>query len=231
MVDIEEKSVIREFQHFIMDEMYPCVAARAAMVHKHIACFVADHMECPKDDIMILRFLYEFVSDFRTVDTNFHSAAVIFKGPEQITEEAFDRLLWQRLQSLSRLDAKTYAYDPRVNADPSAADFSFSLKEEAFFIIGLHYHSTRKARKFRYPAIIFNPHAQFEKMRRSGSYEKLKSIVRKRDARYSGSINPMLADFGEKSEVYQYSGREYGTDWTCPLKITHGDTEDNSSPK
>lgn len=230
-MDTEEKVVIREFQQFIMDEMYPCVAARAAIAREHIACFVADNMECPKDDPMILRFLYQFVSDFRRVNTNFHSAAIIFKGPGQLTENAFDRLLWQRLQALSRLDAQNYAYDPRVNADPSAADFSFSLKEEAFFILGLHHHSARKARRFRYPAIIFNPHAQFEKMRRSDSYEKLKSIVRKRDARYSGSINPMLADFGEKSEVYQYSGRTYDADWTCPLKITHGDTENHSAPE
>jgi hypothetical protein len=41
--------------------------------------------------------------------------------------------------------------------------------------------------------------------------------VRKRDIAYSGSINPMLNDFGNASEVYQYSGKQYTSDWVCPF--------------
>lgn len=38
---------------------------------------------------------------------------------------------------------------------------------------------------------------------------------------YSGSINPMLEDFGTSSEVYQYSGRKYDAEWRCPLKFNN----------
>ena len=96
-------------------------------------------------------------------------------------------------------------------------DYSFSLKEEAFFILGLHPASSRRSRQFKYPALIFNPHAEFEKLRKSDRYTKMKEVVRKRDVEYSGSINPMLADFGEASEVYQYSGMQYNAEWTCPI--------------
>ena len=229
MAEMQHNTIIWDFHDFIMKETYPCVAARAAMAQKHIPCHVADHIGCGKDDTHILHFLYRFIADFRAANTNFHSAAVIFKGPEKITEEAFDTYLWQRLQSLSDLDAVNFSCDKRVNPDPLAADFSFSLGEEAFFIIGLHPASVRRSRAFKYPAIVFNPHIQFEEMRKSGRYEKMKTIVRKRDMLYSGSVNPVLADFGEKSEVYQYSGQEHGLEWTCPLRTTHGETKNHSA--
>lgn len=228
MTETRSEDIIQEFHHFINDESYPCVAARAALSRNNIACLVVGHMGCPKDDVNILRFLYDFVNRFRNAPTPLLSAAIIFKSPATTTEETFEALLWQRLQSLSLLDAENYSYDKRVNPDPSTPDFSFSLAEEAFFIIGLHPASSRRSRQFSYPALIFNPHAQFEEMRKTNRYEKMKNIVRQRDTVYSGSTNPMLADFGETSEVYQYSGKKYEREWTCPLVIRHAEPNDNS---
>ena len=101
--------------------------------------------------------------------------------------------------------------------DPAAVEFSFSLKEEAFYLIGLHPGSSRSARRFSYPAIVFNPHTQFERLRELNKYETMKQFIRNRDIRYSGSVNPMLADFGETSEAVQYTGRQYDQDWKCPF--------------
>ena len=111
-----------------------------------------------------------------------------------------------------------YTHDKSVDPDPSSPRFGFSLKEEAFFIVGLHPGSGRQSRRFKYPTLIFNPHAEFEKLRALGRYEKMKTIVRKRDVAFSGSVNPMLQDFGERSEVFQYTGMQYKEGWTCPLK-------------
>jgi hypothetical protein len=224
--DVEER-----FRNFIGNESYPCVAARAALAREQISVLVVDHIGCPKDDASILDFLYSFIYKYRKATTALHSAAVIFRQPPAISEEEFDRLLWQRLQSLSSMDALRFPYDRRVNRDPMAADFSYSLGEEAFFIIGLNPGSSRPSRRFSFPTIVFNPHEQFETLRKGHHYEKMKNIVRKRDVIYSGSINPMLADFGEASETLQYSGRQHSEEWTCPLKITHERTEDHPSPK
>ena len=129
--------------------------------------------------------------------------------------------MWLRLQAISDLDVLNYKYDSRVMPDPSSDKFSFSLKEEAFFIIGLHPCNTRIARQLPYPALIFNPHEQFERMKKEGHYNKLQNIIRKRDIAFSGDINPMLSDFGATSEVLQYSGKQYPVNWKCPLKINH----------
>jgi uncharacterized protein len=218
---MESGDIIEEYKEYLLNKDFPCVAARAAVNRQQIKCLVVEHLACPKDDTAILEFLYNFVDYYRASAELFHSAAVIFKGPEIVNEALFDTLLWQRLQSLANLDALHYGFDQRVNANPDSPDFSFSLKEEAFFIIGLHPGSSRLARQFRYPVLVFNPHAQFEQMRQKDQYGKMQNIVRKRDESYSGSVNPMLKDFGTASEVYQYSGRQYDQNWQCPLQINH----------
>lgn len=222
MKNSESTAYIDAYHAYLTNKEFPCVAARAALTRQQIRCLVVDHMACPKDDAAILQFIYDFVAEYRPATELFHSAAVIFKGPVQLDEAWFDELLWQRLQALADLDARQYGYDPRVAADPEAGNFSFSLKEEAFFVIGLHPASSRPARQFQYPTLVFNPHAQFEELRARESYGKMKAVIRKRDLAYSGSVNPMLTDFGNLSEVYQYSGRQYDQQWKCPLKIKHG---------
>jgi hypothetical protein len=148
----------------------------------------------------------------------YHSATVIFEQPNTLNEAEFDRFMWMRLQALSDLDSVNYKFDLRVDSNPKSADFSFSLKEEAFFIIGLHPGSSRPTRKFKYPALTFNPHIQFEHLRQMQKFEKMQQAVRKRDLKVSGSINPMLTNYGEASEVYQYSGINYDLSWECPYK-------------
>ena len=217
MSDVDRDIVSQYFAH-IADNGFPCIAAKAALAASQIKVFVADHLGCPKDDRDILEHVYEFVDAYRSSKEFYHSAVVIFKGPEACTEETFDKLLWTRLQALSDLDAERYAWDSRVDNDPNSPNFSFSLKEEAFYIIGLHGNSSRKARQFRYPTLIFNPHEQFQKLRAQQKYLPMRSAVRKRDLKLSGSINPMLADFGESSEVFQYSGKRYDRSWQCPFK-------------
>jgi uncharacterized protein len=68
---------------------------------------------------------------------------------------------------------------------------------------------------------VFNPHQQFEELKKDHRYEKIKAVVRKRELRNTGSINPMLADFGERSETFQYSGQQYEAGWKCPLNTRH----------
>lgn len=216
-----DNSVITEYLTHLNDKQFPCVAAREAVARQQVKCFVADNIACPKDDMEILKFLYSFVDEVRSEAGFFYSAAIIFKDAGFYPEELFDKFLWKRLQSLADLDALNFGYDARVDNDPSSAKFSFSLKEEAFYVIGLHANSSRPSRRFKYPVLVFNPHAQFEELRKTTSYQKMQNIVRKRDIAYSGSINPMLKNFGESSEVYQYSGKEYDKEWQCPLKINH----------
>ncbi|MCW3094139.1 MAG: hypothetical protein JWP81_5208 [Ferruginibacter sp.] len=228
MTEINDGVIIEEYKSFLKDKNFPCIAAKAALAKKQVQCRVAHNMACPMDDGAILQWLYDFVDLYRSSRQSFHSLAIIFKGPLTRNEADFDGLMWRRLQALRDLDNKLYPYDERVDADPKSARFSFSLKEEGFFIIALHPGSNRAARQFKYPALVFNPHAEFEKLREANRYENMKTVVRKRDLLFSGSTNPMLKNFGEESEVYQYSGRIYDSRWKCPLK--NNDATDEHHP-
>ena len=229
-----EPKEIRELYTFIEEKGYPCIGAKASVALDQMKGLVVPHMACPAHDHLILNFLYSFVDSYRA-DTahsylTYYSAAVVFQQPVLMQETMFDTLLWQRLQALANLDAEHYAYDTRVEADPDSPNFSFSLKEEAFLIIGLHPGASREARRFKYPALIFNLHEQFDKLRKLNRYETMKKTIRRRDKELSGASNPMLSDFGSSSEVYQYSGRRYDKDWRCPLTINHGKPQHHSTP-
>jgi uncharacterized protein len=222
MKQTENEAYIEHYKSFLYRKEYPCIAAKAAVQKQQVRVLVVDHMACPKDDRAILDFMYNFVDEYRSSKEFFHSAAIIFKGPQEVpSEEAFEAMLFQRLQSLADMGLKEYAYDKRVSSDPTSRDFSFSIKEEAFYIIGLHPKSNRAARQFMYPTMVFNPHKQFEDLRKTHQYDKMKKIVRKLDTAYSGSVNPMLQDFGSSPEVFQYSGRKLDQAWQCPLKINN----------
>ncbi|GAC1381872.1 MAG: guanitoxin biosynthesis heme-dependent pre-guanitoxin N-hydroxylase GntA [Ginsengibacter sp.] len=225
----ENEVIIQSYFEYLNNKSFPCVAAKAALSREQIKCFVASNLMCPADDMAILNFIYDFVDTYRGSKELYHSAAVIFKGPVEINEDVFETLMWQRLQSLADLDMARYPYDNRVNKSPESKDFSFSLKQEAFFIIGLHPASARETRKFSHPALVFNPHSQFQKLKETSKYSHLQSVVRKRDIAFSGSINPMLEDFGNASEVFQYSGKIYDNKWKCPLRINHRDEHNTAA--
>jgi FPC/CPF motif-containing protein YcgG len=214
---IQASQIVEEYRRFLRLRGFPCIGAKAALSRDHVKCMVAADMSNGQDDEKILSFIYQFVDSYRNSNESFHSAAVIFSNPELPSESEFETMFWSRLNSLGDLDRKKYTHDKRVDSDPSSSKFSFSLKEEAFFIIGLHPSSSRKSRRFNYPAIIFNPHGEFERLKRAGRYDSMKKVVRRRDELYSGSVNPMLKDFGEAPEVFQYSGKQYDSTWKCPL--------------
>jgi len=214
---VRASQINEEYYRFLRSRSFPCIGAKAAVSRGQVECFVAFDMASPEEDEKILSFIYQFVESYRSSNESFHSAAVIFSNPQILSELQFEDMFWLRLNSLALLDRRKYTHDIRVDPDPTSNGYSFSLKEEAFFIIGLHPSSPRMARRFTYPSIVFNPHEEFERLKRRGRYEYMKKVVRRRDKMYSGSINPMLKDFGESPEVFQYSGKQYDSTWKCPL--------------
>ena len=83
--------------------------------------------------------------------------------------------------------------------------------------MGLNPQASRHARTAPLCMVAFNFHEQFERLRQRDKYDLLKQAIRRRDLAYQGSLNPMLADFGNRSESRQYSGRAVPADWKCPF--------------
>lgn len=218
MRDIAADDLTAQFHAMILDAQYPCVGAKSALNHDHIEIQVAMDIRCPADDARIHTALAAFAERYKADPQPFQSLAVLFRGPEDLSEKGFEQALWQRVQALSDIDAgKHQPYDPRVSPDAGDPHFSLSFGGEAFFLVGLHPQSSRPARRFMTPALVFNPHDQFERLRAQGRYEGLSQAIINRDVALAGSPNPMLAEHGDISAARQYSGRAVSENWRCPF--------------
>lgn len=220
--DRQEVSLSQQFFSFIDDDTFPCVGAKAAMARGEIQVHEFGKLNDGSHDIDLLDALSKFV---RVVDachdeSTVHSFVALFPGTEALSEFGFETLLWTRLYNLHLLDvAKGVPAAIDISSNSESPEFSLSLAGHPFFVIGMHPGSSRMARQFQCPVLVFNSHRQFEKLRADGRYEKMKKATRKRDLELQGSINPNLADFGTNSEARQYSGRQVGVDWKCPFNF------------
>ena len=214
------------FKAFIRNPPFPCVGAKSALSKDRMKIVVARDITSGWDDMRIYPALLAFAARYKRRPDLFQSFAVVFEGPGDLGEEAFEQHLWARAQSLADKDSWLgQPLDRRVADDPDNPHFSLSFGGEAFFIVGLHPRASRPARRFASPVLVFNLHAQFERLRAEGRYETLRASILKRDEALAGSTNPMLARHGEMSEARQYSGRAVDEGWRCPFQARAADAK------
>lgn len=213
---------MQAFRAFIADAPFPCVGAKGALAHDAIRIVPVGRLGDRAHDAFVLAKLAAFgrmLARRPDDDATLHSFAAVFDGPADTCERRFEALLWAQLQRLHALDVQRgNRWAPDVSDDPQHPRFSLSLAGQPYFVIGLHPGASRRARRFDWPVIVFNPHWQFERLRGNGRYSKMQSAIRQRELDLQGSINPNLADFGQASEASQYSGRAVEPDWQCPLR-------------
>jgi FPC/CPF motif-containing protein YcgG len=216
---LAQQCAIKEhFCSFIQEMSFPCVGAKSAIASGKLKTLIGYDITSSWDDVRLQDELMEWAHEYASAPTLFSSFAMIFASSRDLSELAFERAMWRRLQSLANKDAwRGQDYDARVSPDPNNPHFSLSFGGLAFFLVGLHPRASRPARRFHYPTLVFNAHDQFEQLRADGKYERMRSKIVQRDVALAGSPNPMLARHGEVSEARQYSGRVVGDDWRCPF--------------
>ncbi len=223
----EDEPLAERFRAFIQNPEFSCVGAKSALSRGQLRILVARDIRSSWDDLRLYPELVDFIREYQAERTLFRSFAVVFEGPDTLGEAEFEHHLWQRVQSFSDKDAWFgERHDARVSTDPDSPHFSLSFGGEAFFVVGLHPAASRAARRFERPALVFNLHDQFERLRAEGRYDKLRSTILTRDEALNGSTNPMLARHGEISEARQYSGRQVGAEWRCPFQPPAGRDRD-----
>ena len=212
------------FRAFVKSPEFPCVGAKSALSRDRMRFVVGKDIGSGWDDLRILPNLHDLAASYRAEPELFQSLVVLFEQDRALDEPAFEDNLWARLQSLTDKDEWLgQRPDPRVSHDPDDPHFSLSFGGEAFFVVGLHPHASRPARRFERPALVFNLHDQFEQLRAQGRYEKLRESIIARDVALAGEPNPMLARHGTVSEARQYSGRLVDPEWRCPFRGRGGD--------
>jgi FPC/CPF motif-containing protein YcgG len=216
--DLERRMRIA-FNAFIGDPGYPCLAAKGLRRRDDYRLRAYDALGSATASRALAADLGAFVRAVKQLgDDPLTVFVAVFAAPPSMGEREFERRLWIQLQRLHDRDVRSSPWDPTVSSDPGDPRFSFSFGGSALFVIGLHPDSSRLARRFAWPTLVFNPHAQFEDLRRQGHFDRLRDHIRERDVALQGSINPNLADFGDRSEARQYSGRDTTNgQWRCPF--------------
>jgi FPC/CPF motif-containing protein YcgG len=209
--------VHHQLRSLILNTGFVCVGAQAALNQGTYRFGLYQEIGSQEATTALTAGLRLFVRERPAFDTTFTTFIASFTGPVSANEEHFESLLWQQLQQLH--DRDTTPWDSTVSSDPHAPHFSFSFAGLAFFVVGLHGGSARWARRFAWPTLVFNAHAQFEHLREKGQFDRFQHVIRTRDKALQGNINPNLANFGELTDARQYSGRVVGEGWHCPLHI------------
>ena len=204
----------------VLSGHYPCVMAHTVFSQNHVRVISSPDMTDLRSETVkhVLGQIYDAIEFFQG-DKGYHSILLQFDEPFIHCEHQFETLLWNLLQALHDEDSKSFAWNEKVESDPGSVQFSFSLMGKAFYIIGMHPKSSRRARQSPKPMLVLNPHEQFEKIRATGNYAKVRDKIRRLDIAYSGTRNPMADDFGNTSEALQYSGRQVDKEsWRCPFR-------------
>jgi FPC/CPF motif-containing protein YcgG len=213
-----------EVRALILNDRFPCFGAKSAFRLGTYRFGLYGDMGTAAATAGLARDLFTFADERAAIDGTFTTFLASFTGPTPPDEHAFERQLWATLQALHDLDAPHHAWDPSVSDDPDDPLFSFSFAGTAFFVVGLHAASSRAARRFAWPTLVFNAHDQFEALRESGRFPRFQRVIRQAEETLQGTINPMLADYGARSEATQYSGRQVEPTWRCPFHA-HRDAE------
>ena len=214
----ENPSLADALRSHIVEDGFPCVGAKSALATGRLKVLAARSLTSAWNDIEIHEALLEWSEDYERDPQGLRSLAVVFAGPDELNEAAFESAMWDRLNSLAAKDEwRGQAYDPDVSSDPANPHFSLSFGGKAYFVVGMHPNASRSARRTPHPTLVFNLHDQFEALRASQRYERMRETILKRDRALDGSINPMLSRHGTASEARQYSGRVVGDDWQCPF--------------
>ena len=214
----DKKQIAADLREFVASPDFPCVGAKAALRRHQLEILVVPDIRHGGSDKLITHRLQAFAIRHDGDDKMFVSQAVIFQNDADLSEAEFETHLWQRLTSMHAIDRQDYQWDPNVDSDPESPHFSLSLGGKGFFVVGLHPNASRTARRFRHPTLVFNLHAQFEKLRQEGRYETIRNKTIERDIALQGSANPMLARHGEGSAAKQFSGRAVSGNWKCPFR-------------
>ena len=211
------------FRALVLTPALSCVGASSAIRRGNYRHGLYAEMGSPAATAGLARDLFDFAEEQTDLGGEFSTFVASFEAPTGIDEGGFEGVLWAQLQRLHEEDRRHHAYGPSVSPDPEEANFAFSFAGRAFFVVGLHAASSRFARRFAWPTLVFNAHHQFEKLRGEGRYARVQEVIRNRERNLQGNLNPNLADFGTRSEARQYSGRPVEEGWRCPFHAVEGE--------
>jgi FPC/CPF motif-containing protein YcgG len=218
------ETLFQNIKKLVMQPNYPCVSAVSSFLKQ-------DYMSANYPDFgsgaagaRLYTDLLRFKNEQRRLKAPFYSFWAVYEDSHVTSEEDFEKKLWQELSAvhahefkLCEQEGREMKWDPHFSRDPADKKFCFCVEGDAYFVVGMHPLSSRKARRFPYPALIFNLYAQFDELFQKGTFEPMAKINRQREIKFDGGVNPMVEKHGQNWESIQFSGKNNDDQWGCPF--------------
>lgn len=208
-----------QFRGMLLSPAFPCLGGAGAARRDEYRFGVYDALGSSAAIADCTADLTRFVNDCPASE---HPVAVFiaaFQGAPMATEDAFEHALWQQLRGVHERDERRVADTPVRDATHSAAgadpDPGFFFRDRDFFIVGFHAASSRWARRFGWPVLVFNALTHSDALQASGNHERMQQQILARDCRLQGTMNPSLS----QPQRAQFSGRQVDAGWRCPIDL------------
>ena len=220
-----QNSLFQNIRNLVMQPNYPCVSAVSSFLKNDYMIENYPEFGSGKAAERLYADLLHFKNEQRLTQAPFYSFWAVYEDSEVTSEDEFEEKLWLELSAVHSYEVKKCAeedtelnWDPKFSSNPHDKNFCFSVGGDAYFVVGMHPHSSRKARHFPYPILIFNLYTQFEDLFQKNTFEPLAKINRLREMKFQGSINPMVEKHAQEWESIQFSGKKNDDQWKCPFQ-------------
>ncbi len=210
-------SLFEDMAALVRSKNYPCVPAILSFESGAFLVGEYDEFGTGKNAAALYQDLTYFSHQQKRLNSPYFTFWAVFNESRALSESQFEEFLWSELSKLSSAEPRDVPWDPKFSKNPEDDNFCLSLGGEALFVVGMHSQSSRLARRFKYPALLFNLYQQFDDLAQNGKYESTVRTNRAREMKYAGSINPMVAAYGDTREAIQFSGQQNPANWKCPF--------------
>src|SRR5688500_9900103 len=136
----------------VLHPEYPCLGARSVFNRDRATVLVLEELGTLESARRIVAALARF-AEATDLEDGFASLVTVFRATDVVDEEDFERLLWRQLELVHEADDSPW--DPAVSPDPDNPHFAFSVAGTAYFVVGLHPHASRIARRTPLPTLVF----------------------------------------------------------------------------
>lgn len=216
MTNVE--NFVNELSWRVTQKNYPCIAAIQSFYRDDYQVGFYGSFGSGKNWHSLRQDLLSFLSRQKKTGSKYLSFWAVFE-PELFSELEFETALWRELSFLTSEEERESDWPNLEMSDPDTPSFRFALDGSEFFVVGMHSQSSRLARRWSSPALIFNVFSQFETLKLEKKYDTMVATNRIRDVLFQGSINPMVEQHGEQWEAIQFSGRKNEGSWQCPFQF------------
>lgn len=156
--------VHNELRAKILNRLTPfsCIGATSVFKQNNYSFGMYRDMGTKETTLALAHNLFTFVKEQDAMNSNFTAFIAAFENPIPLDELHFEELVWTQLQMLHDEDSKYHSWDTDFSSNVNNHRFSYSFGERSFFIVGMHPRSSRIARRFSYPLLVFNAARQFD---------------------------------------------------------------------